>query len=76
MQAAKKLEETGKIVFPLCPLSVKQLSDMYGIGIKTFRKWLKPFEIEIGEKNGHYFTINQVRIIIQKLGIPGSVYTE
>lgn len=76
MQAAQKIEEAGRVVFPLCPLSVKQLSDMYGIGVKTFRKWLQPFTEEIGVKNGHYYTINQVRIIIQKLGIPGSVYTE
>ncbi|OSZ78141.1 hypothetical protein CAP35_07715 [Chitinophagaceae bacterium IBVUCB1] len=76
MQAAKRNEETGAIIFSLYPLSVKQLSEMYGIGIKTFRKWLKPFEKEIGEKNGHYYTISQVRIIVQKLGIPGSVYSE
>jgi len=70
---AEKCLETGTIIFPLCPLSVKQFSEMYKISIKTFRKWVKPFSDEIGEKNGHYYTINQVRIIIQRLGIPGSV---
>ena len=34
-------------------------------------RWLKPFEEQIGERQGRYYNINQVKIIIGKLGMPG-----
>jgi hypothetical protein len=44
---------------------------MYQVSKKTFNKWLQPFAEEIGERHGHYFTVNQVQTIIEKIGFPG-----
>ena len=50
--------------------SITELAALYDITPKTFRTWLKPYAEEIGEKQGRYFTILQVRIIFEKLGMP------
>jgi hypothetical protein len=60
-------------VVEIKPYYPTELARMYGIDRKTFRRWLKPHAEAIGEKKGHYFTALQVRIIFEKLGIPGKV---
>lgn len=57
----------------LKPYSIKELADIYGVCDKTFKKWLKPFEVAIGPKQGRYFNVAQVRVIFEKLGVPGVV---
>lgn len=53
------------------PYTHRELSDYYGVCDKTLKKWLVPFAPQIGEKNGRYYTIAQVRIIFEKIGAPG-----
>jgi len=52
------------------PYSAKQLSSMYVVCKPTFLKWIQPFMEEIGERNGHYYTVAQVSIIFDKIGQP------
>lgn len=59
--------------FHVKPYSPKTLSAYYGVSIKTFRKWLLPFQEQIGKKNGHYYTSLQVKIIVEKIGMPDVV---
>lgn len=56
--------------FPIKPYSSKDLAAMYHVTKKTFKKWLTPFEDEIGERNGYYYTNIQVKIIFDKIGTP------
>ena len=53
--------------------TTKELAAIYDIGDKTFYKWIAPFKEEIGIKRGRFYNINQVRTIIDKLGIPGTL---
>lgn len=55
--------------------TTKELAAIYDISDKTFYKWILPFKEEIGIKRGRFYNINQVRIIIDKLGIPGTSIT-
>lgn len=55
------------------PYTKKELAAIYGISPRSFNTWIKPFLSEIGTKQGKYMTVNQVRIIIEKLGLPGMV---
>lgn len=55
------------------PYTKKELAGIYGMSPRSFNTWLKPFLSEIGPKQGKYLTVNQVRIIIEKLGLPGIV---
>lgn len=60
----------------LRPYTAKQLSELYGVDVKTFRSWLKPFANEIGEKKGYFYNIVQVRCIFNHLGLPGNFITD
>jgi hypothetical protein len=57
--------------FEMKHYSTKELARFYGVCDKTLLKWMKPFATDIGQKQGRYFTVAQVRVIIEKLGIPG-----
>jgi predicted DNA-binding protein YlxM (UPF0122 family) len=52
------------------PYSVKDFARIYNVSRKTIRRWIKPFEKEIGERNGHYYNVFQVKTIFEKLGLP------
>jgi response regulator of citrate/malate metabolism len=60
----------------LKPYTIAELADMYGVSKKTFRKWLEPFQEQIGERNGFFYSIVQVKIIFERLGMPGSFYSD
>ncbi len=42
----------------------KEMAAIYGVSVRTFNSWLKPFEEKVGEKRGRYYTVNQVIIIV------------
>lgn len=52
------------------PYMMKDFYRIYGITDKTFKKWIEPFENELGEKKGRYYNIHQVKMIFDKLGMP------
>ncbi len=60
-------------VIKLKPYSLAELARQYEVCVRTMQKWMLPFKQEIGEKQGRYFTISQVKIIFEKLGLPASV---
>lgn len=62
--------------FVVKPYTPKELSSLYGVCDKTLKKWLRPHNEHIGVKQGHFYTIVQVKIILEKIGLPGSVYEE
>lgn len=61
---------TVNVVKEIRPYSVKELASIYGVCDKTLKKWMKPFASEIGEKQGRYYTVAQVNVIFNKIGIP------
>jgi len=62
--------ETSLPKFPIRVYTALELSEKYNVCKKTFIRWIKPFEEIIGERQGRYYNINQVRVIIEKLGTP------
>jgi len=59
--------------FELKAYSKKELAEKYQVSVKTFDKWLKPFTEKIGEKRGRFYTVNQVKTLLEVLGVPGTV---
>ncbi len=48
-----------------------ELADLYGVSLKTFNAWLKPFAAEIGKRpRTYYYNAKQVQVIFDKLGNP------
>lgn len=63
--------EEGK--FMLKAYSPKEIRNLYGVSALTYKKWTEGFKDEIGELKGKFYTVAQVKIIIDKLGAPGIV---
>jgi len=63
--------EKTQTKFPMRAYTAMEMSRIYKVCKKTFMRWLKPFEEQIGERQGRYYNINQVKTIIEKLGMPG-----
>ena len=64
---------TENLVREIRPYSTKELAGIYNVCDKTMKKWIKPFIEEVGEKNGRYYSISQVKIIFDKLGLPSEI---
>lgn len=62
--------------FRLCPYTIADLAKIYGVTKPTMRKWLTPFKDRMGERNGHYYSVNQVKLIIDALGLPAIITIE
>lgn len=62
--------------FQLRRCSPGDLCKLYEVSDKTMNKWLAPFREEIGPRQGLYYTIHQVRVIVSRLGLPGSIVAE
>lgn len=58
------------------PYCYKELESLYGVSRKTLKTWLKPFWKDIGPKQGRYFTIKQVKVIFEKVGMPDELLPE
>ena len=53
------------------PCTLTELAAIYGVGIRTMKKWITPHGPSIGEKHGRIYTALQVKFIFEKLGLPG-----
>jgi hypothetical protein len=51
----------------------KDLCALYSVSYKIIKQQLKPFQKEIGEKHGNFFSIVQVLKIIELLGEPAEI---
>lgn len=60
-------------ILEIKPYTKKELAVIYGISPRSFCTWFKKIEHEIGKKQGKYFTVNQVRLIVETLGLPGTI---
>lgn len=53
------------------PYSLTELARIYGVTNRTIKNWIIRHNEAIGEKTGRLFTALQVKIIFEKLGLPG-----
>jgi transposase-like protein len=52
------------------PYSITDFSALYGVSARTMLRWIKPFIEEVGPRNGRFYSVTQVKVIIEKLGVP------
>lgn len=64
-------KEDGKFI--LRAYTPKEIRNLYGISPHIFKKWIEDFKDEIGELKANSYTITQVKIITDKLGVPGII---
>jgi len=53
------------------PYNITQLAALYGMERRAFKKWLAAHKRLVGKRIGHLYTIKQVNIIFDVLGMPG-----
>jgi hypothetical protein len=58
---------------PIRPYTLKELAGLYCVSKLTFKRWLKPFEKDIGDRNGYFYSIQQIKTILAKLGTPDGI---
>ena len=51
-------------------MNLKELAAFYEVSIYILRKWIKPHENKIGQREGFFFTPQQVKTIFEILGEP------
>lgn len=52
------------------PYSTSELAHLYHISIPTMRKWLRAHELFIGKRVGRIYSVKQVVVIFDRLGMP------
>jgi len=54
--------------FPIRRYTRKQLATLYGCSTRSITRWVN--HLKIGKRIGHFYTAEQVRQIVDKLGTP------
>jgi len=62
--------------FKLKPYTILELSKIYGISYNTMKRWLKRIKTKIGKKAGYYFSVKQIKTIINEFGLPNILNLE
>lgn len=68
-----KPEPMTPLVKQIKPYKHKELADLYSVSKQTFTRWLLPFKDKIGERKGHFYSVEQVKTIFTLLGIPSNL---
>lgn len=62
---------TTSIEVKIKPYSLTELSALYGVSNHTMKNWIAPHDSAVGKKIGRLYTALQVKIVFEKLGLPG-----
>jgi hypothetical protein len=64
---------TKNYVIEVKPYSITELSNIYGVTIRTMKNWIQPHNQTVGIKIGRLYTAFQVKVIFEKLGLPSKI---
>ena len=53
------------------PYSLTELAQIYGVTNRTMKNWIIRHDEAVGEKIGRLYTALQIKVIFEKLGLPG-----
>ncbi len=70
------MKQEEKKVVRLAPYTTKQLTVIYGVDRRTLMKWLDNIKSSLGERRGYYWSIQQVKMIFEKLSLPANIILE
>lgn len=64
----KYFDEEGQLI--IRPYRLLDLAAVYQVSTRTMRRWIDAKVPEQGKKSAKYFSVDQVRAIVNALGIP------
>ena len=56
--------------FVVKPCTHTRLATAYGVSRKVLYSWLRPFQDELGPRQGYKYSISQLLVIFNKIGWP------
>jgi hypothetical protein len=59
--------------FCVKPYTIKELSVMYNMCSRTFRRNIAGIQYQLGKRKGHFYSIKQIETIIAHMGRPYEV---
>jgi len=59
--------------FQLRAYTPKEIRVLYGLSQRSFKTWTDPHKEELGPLVGKYYTVKQVKFIIDTFGVPGFI---
>lgn len=70
MKVVKKSYFNAEGNFLIKPYQLKDLAAIYDVHPRTVRRWIDKLAPQIGNKKVKYFTIEEVTIIVNAIGLP------
>lgn len=61
------------IKFCVKPYTIQELSKMYNMCSRTFRRNIAGIQSQLGKRRGHFYSIKQIELIIAHMGRPYEV---
>lgn len=52
---------------------MKDLCAIYGISSITLRRWMQPLALELGKRKGHFYSVQQIEVLVKHFGLPRKV---
>jgi hypothetical protein len=68
------MQHTEKKSIEIKPYMPNELARFYQVSHPTFNKWIKGIAEKLGKRNGQYFSVKQVEIIFEELGLPKTIF--
>jgi len=55
------------------PYRFKDLLSIYGVSKRVLKRWMEKYRDGLGEKEGDYYSIRQVELLVEKIGLPRKI---
>ncbi len=68
-----KVKDEKRNQIDVRPYKLGELANLYGVSRRTLHKWLLPFSRELGPREGHFYNVNQVKMIFKNLNLPSKI---
>ncbi len=52
------------------PYTLLELSELYGVSVKTLRNWILPIKKKVGVRRGRFYTVKQTEMFFRHFGLP------
>jgi hypothetical protein len=66
--ATRYYDQDGRLIIK--PYRMKDLAAIYGVDVRTVRRWMNKLIPAIVRKQAKYFAVHEVTAIIEALGVP------
>ena len=68
------MSQLEKKSIELKPYMPNELARLYQVSHPTLLKWIKGIGEKLGKRQGQYYSVKQVAMIFEELGLPKTIY--